>query len=431
MHFNTLQAWLDWQENYHPRVIDLGLERATMVYQALAIKPWKHVTITVAGTNGKGSCIAFLDAILRAAGYRVGTYTSPHFIKYNERIKIAGQEVSDDQICQAFERIEAVRNNISLSYFEFSTLAALDIFASAELDVQLLEVGLGGRLDAVNIVDSDVTIITSICIDHCDWLGATREAIGREKAGIYRSGVPAVIGDPEPPESLSQCALAEDVPLFCLGKAFHYNQKKDSWDWLSRQGNSKNYTDLPSPALQGDHQYANAATVIQALHVVDTLLPVTKEAIKQGLTQVQLSGRYQLIDGDVPVLLDVAHNPMAAQKLAEYVGQVFVGKKVHALFAMMKDKDFQSVIETMKVVVSDWYLSPLKNPRTADLAKVKSAFSRCAVHEVYSGFSDFTETYQVCRQRAKKGDIIIIFGSFFLVSEYLINRQTIVKCKHG
>ncbi len=422
MHFDSLQGWLDWQESYHPRVIDLGLERAASVYRALALKTNKPVTITVAGTNGKGSCIAFLDAMLRASGYRVGAYTSPHILKYNERIKVDGKSVDDTQICQAFERIETVRNNTSLSYFEFSTLAALDIFSRAELDVQLLEVGLGGRLDAVNIVDPDVAIITSICIDHCDWLGETREAIGREKAGIYRSGVPAVIGDPSPPDSLSQCALAEDVPLFCLGEEFDYQQHQQSWTWI---GDSASLQQLPQPALPGDHQYGNASTVIQALQLIDELLPVTDAAIKQGLSSVKLSGRYQYIDADVPVLLDVAHNPMAAKKLAEYLAQAFTNKKIHAVFSMMKDKDLKGVIEVMKPMVFDWYLSPLKNPRTASQEMVKLAFSECAVSSVHSGFADFSETYSACVQNADSNDLIVIFGSFFLVSEYLASNQLI------
>lgn len=423
MHFTTLQGWLDWQETYHPRVIDLGLERAAGVYRKLVKKNNKTLTITVAGTNGKGSCIAFLEAILSAAGYRVGAYTSPHIIKYNERIKVAGAQVADAEICQAFERIEAVRNNTSLSYFEFSTLAALDIFSRSDLDVQLLEVGLGGRLDAVNIVDPEVAIITSISIDHCDWLGETRELIGREKAGIYRSGVPAVIGDPNPPDSLFQCAEEKHTPLFCFGEHFNYRRQCHHWTWADDQG--RLLEDLPAPALSGDHQYINAATVIQALRLVEDKLSVSEAAIKQGLSEVRLSGRYQVIDASVPVLLDVAHNPLAAQKLVEYLQQNFSEKKIHAVFAMMKDKDLRAVIETVKPVVFDWYVSPLKNPRTADREMVESAFQEAGVSQVYSGFGNFSETYAACVQAAEKDDLIVIFGSFFLVSEFLLERQAI------
>lgn len=424
MRLNTLQAWLEWQENYHPRIIDLGLERVASVYRALLSNNDKPVTITVAGTNGKGSCIALLDAILSAAGFRVGSYTSPHIIHYNERIKLANEAVSDVQICHAFERIESVRGNASLSYFEFGTLAALDIFSRSALDVQLLEVGLGGRLDAVNIVYPEVAIITSICIDHCNWLGATREAIGQEKAGIYREDVPAIIGDPAPPNSLFQCAVAANVPLYCLGTQFNYQQNKSSWSWFADEVRLEN---LPQPALKGDHQYLNAATAIQALYAIKELLPVSEEAIKQGLSNVKLSGRLQYIAGDVPVLLDVAHNPLAAKKLADYLQQSFFDKKIHAVFSMMKDKDLPSVISAMNPVIADWYFAPLKNPRTASLEAIKDAFTTCDVAKVYTGFSDATETIATCKQNAKTGDLIVVFGSFFLVAEYLLNWQK-VRC---
>ena len=265
MYFDSLQGWLAWQEGLHPKVIDLGLERVGRVFRMLNPESIKPPTITVAGTNGKGSCIAFLEAIYRAQGYRVGSYTSPHILKYNERIKIDGVPVEDESICAAFERIESVREETSLSYFEFGTLAALDIFWRAGLDVQLLEVGLGGRLDAVNIIDANVTLITSICIDHCDWLGETREAIGREKAGIFRAGVPAIVGDPEPPDSLLQSAQAKDAPVFCIGKNFFYQKKAAGWDWIA---DNRQLLDLPAPALKGEHQYCNAASVLSTIYLM-------------------------------------------------------------------------------------------------------------------------------------------------------------------
>ena len=233
MRFDTLKGWLSWQESLHPLAIDLGLERVASVYNTLNPTGIKPLTITVAGTNGKGSCIAYLEAIYKAQGYRVGAYSSPHILKYNERIKIDCNPVSDQLICDAFARIEEVRGNTSLSYFEFGTLAALDIFWRSDIDIQLLEVGLGGRLDAVNIVAPDVSLISSIGIDHVDFLGATREAIGREKAGIFRANTPAIIGDPNPPQSLIQSAANAGAQLSCINKDFGYTKATTSWEWFS------------------------------------------------------------------------------------------------------------------------------------------------------------------------------------------------------
>ena len=277
MYFDTLQDWLLWQEQLHPRAIDMGLGRARQVYQALNPDAKKPLTITVAGTNGKGSSVAFLEAIYRAQGYRVGAYTSPHILKYNERIKIDAEPVSDELICSAFERIEAFRNAVSLSYFEFGTLAALDIFSRSELDIQLLEVGLGGRLDAVNIIDADVALITSICIDHSEWLGATREAIGYEKAGIFRSGIAAVVGDSEPPQSLLQYAHELGTPLWCFGQEFGYRkQPPHDWQWFAP---GLELSELPEPFLKGEHQFKNASAVLAAVALLHSKLPVNDRAI--------------------------------------------------------------------------------------------------------------------------------------------------------
>ncbi|MCX7103142.1 MAG: Mur ligase family protein, partial [Methylobacter sp.] len=231
--FSSLEDWLKWQESLHHLYIDLGLERAAQVFKVLAPDYIKPPTITIAGTNGKGSTVAYLEAIYTAEGYRVGSYSSPHILKYNERIKIDGVPVSDEQICEAFARIDEARGDTTLSYFEFGTLAALDIFRRAQVDIQLLEVGLGGRLDAVNIIDPDLAIVTSISIDHSDWLGHTREAIGLEKAGIFRAGIPAITGDLEPPESLINWALEQCTVLCCIGKDFSYKKQAAGWDWFS------------------------------------------------------------------------------------------------------------------------------------------------------------------------------------------------------
>ena len=421
MRFNSLQGWLDWQESLHPQTIDLGLERAGQVFRALHPNYQKPPTITVAGTNGKGSCVAFLESIYRTQGYRVGTYTSPHILKYNERIKIAGEPVSDELICSAFERIESVRNNISLSYFEFGTLAALDIFSRSAIDVQLLEVGLGGRLDAVNIIDPDAAIITSICIDHADWLGNTREIIGREKAGIFRPRVPAIVGDPEPPDSLAECAVAQGAPIFYIDSEFGYRRQAAGWDWF---GVGRWLKGLPEPNLKGEHQYRNAASAILAVIKMQDKLPVTEFAIAQALKNVQLTGRFQLINGDIPVLLDVGHNPQAVRTLADHLINYFSGQCVHAVFSMMKDKDIGGVLEVMKPVVKDWYFAPLPhNPRSASETLMQEMFALNSIADVNFGFADFNEAFTAARNKAEKGDLLLVFGSFFLVSEYLAGLQ--------
>jgi dihydrofolate synthase/folylpolyglutamate synthase len=420
IHFDSLQDWLKWQESLHPLVIDLGLERASQVFGALNPDYIKPPTITVAGTNGKGSTVAYLESIYTAQGYRVGAYTSPHILKYNERIKIDGKPVPDDEICKAFARIESVRGDTSLSYFEFGTLAALDIFHRAKVDVQLLEVGLGGRLDAVNIVDPDVALITSICIDHIEWLGGTREAIGREKAGIFRAATPAITGDPEPPESLVQSAREQHAKLYCIGKDFGYKKKATGWDWYFAD---QQMLQLPEPGLKGEHQYRNASSVILAVTQMAEILPVTEASIKQGLKNVHLAGRFQLIDGEIPVLLDVGHNPQAVRTLAEYVTTVFPGKRIHAVFSMMKDKDIAGVIEIMHPVVYDWFFAPLANPRAATESVMRDIFSQSSVTNVSFGFSNFNEAFLAAKNQSQHGDLLLVFGSFFLVSECLVEFE--------
>lgn len=418
-HFDSLRDWLAWQESLHPLTIDLGLERVTQVFHNLNPDYHKPPTITVAGTNGKGSCIATLESIYRTQGYRVGAYTSPHILSYNERIKIDGNPVSDELICEVFAKINTARGNISLSYFEFGTLAALELFAQAKVDVQLLEVGLGGRLDAVNMIDPDIAIISSIGIDHVDWLGATREAIGQEKAGIFRAATPAVIGDSDPPVSLLESALEKNTPAYYIGKDFDYEKQPTGWDWIS--GN--HCIHLPHPALKGEHQYRNAASVIFAITALADRLPVSETAMQQGLSHVQLSGRFQLIDGEIPLLLDVGHNPEAVKTLVDYLTATFPEKRIHAIFSMMKDKDIASVLEIMNPVIYDWFFAPLANPRVATEAMMQRIFSQSSVAKVSFGFTDFAEAYQAAKMQSQQGDLLLVFGSFLLVSDCLINLR--------
>jgi len=418
--FDSLAAWLNWQEQLHPRPIDLGLARVADVYRLLDLAKNKPPTITVGGTNGKGSCIAFLEAIYRAAGYKVGAYTSPHILRYNERIRINGQPVDDEAICQAFNRIDSARGDISLSYFEFGTLAALDLFSAAGVDVQLLEVGLGGRLDAVNIVAADATVITTIAIDHIDWLGNTLEAIGREKAGIFRSGIPAIIGDECPPASVLQIAEEKNALPMQMGKAFTYRKNAGDWCWQSRE---QDFQSLPNPIFKGEHQYHNASAVLMTVTALQSLLPVSEFAIRHGLQNAQLQGRFQLIGGEVPVLLDVGHNPQAVTTLRDYLLDAFPTVKIHAVFAMMKDKDIPGVLSIMQNRVDSWHLAPLKNPRAASIELLDNYFQQLHITNVNHGFADFSAAFNSAANQAKRGDLIVVFGSFFLVSEYLSNSQ--------
>ncbi|MDD1618459.1 MAG: bifunctional tetrahydrofolate synthase/dihydrofolate synthase [Methylococcaceae bacterium] len=416
MRFDSLKGWLDWQESLHPVKIDLGLERAAQVYHALNPDCIKPITITVAGTNGKGSCIAYLEAIYRAQGYRVGAYSSPHILKYNERIKIDGKPVSDELICEAFARIESVRCNTSLSYFEFGTLAALDIFWRSGLDIQLLEVGLGGRLDAVNIIDPNVSLITSIGIDHIDWLGETREAIGQEKAGIFRAKTPAIIGDCDPPESLLQSAIDKDARLYCINKDFGYKKQTTTWDWFA---GDRHISQLPEPGLKGEHQYRNASSVILAVEVLAKSLPVSDMAIRIGLKNIQLLGRFQLIDDKIPVLIDVGHNPEAVKTLVDYLNMTFPDKRIHAVFSMMKDKDIAGVLEIMNPVVYDWFFAPIANPRAATEPLMRKIFSQSSVSRISFGFTGFADAFNAAKNQSLENDLLLVFGSFFLVSDCL------------
>ncbi|PPD21890.1 MAG: bifunctional tetrahydrofolate synthase/dihydrofolate synthase [Methylomonas sp.] len=415
-HFDSLQGWLSWQEGLHPHAIDMGLERVNSVYQRLNPGGLHPPAITVAGTNGKGSCVAYLEAVYLAQGYRVGAYTSPHILRYNERIKINGEPVSDTLICQTFARIEAVRGETTLSYFEYGTLAALDIFSRSGLDVQLLEVGLGGRLDAVNIINAEAAVITSIGIDHVDWLGTTRESIGAEKAGIFRAGVPAIVGDPEPPASVIDVAERVKAKLYCLGSSFGYQKHARSWDWFA---GDDTLSELPNPALKGEHQFRNAASAIMAIRTLSQRLPVSEQCIRQGLKGVKLSGRFQLITGEIPVLLDVGHNPQAVKTLADYVNEAFPEQRIHAVFSMVRDKDVGGVLDIMGGIVDSWYFAPFNNSRAISEETMRGFFTQKRISNVQWGAKSFVDAYNAASASAKPGDLILVFGSFFLVSDCL------------
>ncbi|WP_338457676.1 MULTISPECIES: bifunctional tetrahydrofolate synthase/dihydrofolate synthase [Methylococcus] len=420
MRFSTLGEWLSWQETLHPQAIDLGLERVRRVYRALNPAQDRPFTVTVGGTNGKGSCVAALDTILRRAGYRVGAYTSPHILRYNERICIGGMPVEDAAICASFDRIEAVRGDTTLSFFEFGTLAALDIFRRAGLDAQILEVGLGGRLDAVNIVDADAALIASIGIDHEEWLGGTREAIGLEKAGIFRPARPCILGDPDAPATVLRHAEAIGADLLIQGRDFSFRREDDGWIWYGR---GETHTALPEPCLRGDHQYFNMSAVLQVIEAIRPRLPVPEAAVRAGLASVHLPGRFQILEGGPTVLLDVAHNPHAVHVLTEFLRQFKQGRPVHAVFAMMRDKDIRGVVECIRDLVDDWYLAPLQLPRAATPEILLPVFSALGVSRVQQGFADAAEAFARVRRNAENESIILVFGSFFLVAEYLARSQ--------
>lgn len=415
MQTKALAEWLAWQEALHPKPIDLGLDRVKQVFRRLHPNPILPFTITVGGTNGKGSSVAYLDSILRAQGYRVGAYTSPHLLRYNERIAVDGLPVEDAAICDAFGRIEAVRGDISLSFFEFGTLAALDVFMQSGLDLQILEVGLGGRLDAVNVVDADAVLLASIDIDHQDWLGTNRETIGYEKAGVLRGGRPAVVSDPEPPATLLDHAAALGCDLACLGRDYWFDAAHGRWTW---SGRNSLLADLPLPALTGEHQCQNAAGVLQLLESISERWPVDEHSVRTGLQAVRLHGRFEVLPGRVPTVLDVAHNPHAVAHLAKQLRQRFPNNRIHGVFALMRDKDAVGVIERIKSLIGSWYLPPLKLARAAPPALLADTLHTLGVERVKWEFVDVSDAVAAAMRQATTGDIIVVFGSFFLVAEY-------------
>ena len=415
MRFPDLSEWLAWQELLHPNKIELGLDRVATVAQRMGLMRPQHAVITVGGTNGKGSSVALLEAILRSAGYRVGSYTSPHLLRYNERIRIDGEDIDDDSLCLAFERIDQARGDISLSYFEFGTLAALEIFARSRLDVAILEVGLGGRLDAVNIIDPDVALIATIDIDHVSWLGDTRDAIGREKAGIFRPGHPAVCGDPIPPPSIQQEADRIAAPLYTLGRDFHYEAAPGAWRWWSAEHRRDA---LPYPSLRGAYQVQNAAAVLMVLELLKPRFPVTQNDIRAGLETVRLPGRFQVVSGPVTQIFDVAHNPHGAKALAETLREHPCSGTTHAVFSMLNDKDIVGVISELRDTIKFWHIAGLVTDRGLDVASLEAIFATVGIAPE-SMHNTVAEARKHALAKATMGDRIVIFGSFYTVAQAL------------
>jgi dihydrofolate synthase / folylpolyglutamate synthase len=413
--FDRLSDWLSWQETLHPSTIDLGLERLGRTLERLHWRRPIAPVITIAGTNGKGSSVALTTRILAEAGYRVGTFTSPHLLRYNERITIAEREVSDASLMAAFERIEVARGDETLTFFEFNTLAALLVFESAGVDAIVLEVGLGGRLDAVNVVDADVALITSIALDHCEWLGADVESIGREKAGILRAGRPAIFGSREMPESIREVARVIRADLQQLGHEFDSERTGDRWTWRGRGGIQR---DLPPPALVGDIQYDNAAAVLSALDTLSSRLPVDRAAIERGLRSVRLPGRFQVIGGAVEWILDVAHNPAAARTLAAQLRARPTAGKTIAVCGILGDKDIEGVAEILRNSFDSWIVVQLDSPRALDADLLADRLRRTGAKEL-STAADVAAGCRAAHAAAKPGDRVVVFGSFLTVGPAL------------
>ena len=368
-HLTTLADWLAHCERLHPKSIDMGLDRVRAVAERMGLK-FDCPVITVAGTNGKGSTCAMLEAILMESGYRTGVYTSPHLVHFEERCRVRGDIVSATDLVANFARVESARcqngEEISLTYFEFTTLAILQLLADAKLDVVILEVGLGGRLDAVNILDADCAVITSIDLDHMELLGNDREAIGFEKAGIMRAGRPVIVSDPVPPQSILDHAARLGADLWRFGQDFNFSGDKLQWSWAaSKDKGGRRYAGLAYPALRGANQLVNASGVLAALTALRERLPITAQAVRNGLSLVELPGRFQIIPGQPTLVLDVAHNPHSVAALTENLDAMGFYPCTHAIFGAMADKDVAPMLARIGPLIDKWYFTDLPTPRAA------------------------------------------------------------------
>jgi len=424
-HLTTLDDWLAHCERLHPKSIDMGLERVRAVAQRMGLK-FDCPIITVAGTNGKGSTCAMLEAILLQAGYRTGVYTSPHLVDFEERCRVRGDIVNATDLVACFARVEVARTQngpeISLSYFEFTTLAILQLLADSHLDVVILEVGLGGRLDAVNILDADCAVITSIDLDHMELLGADRESIGREKAGIMRAGKPVVVSDPVPPQSVLDHASALGADLWRLGHDFNFSGDKQQWSWAaSKDKGGRRYAGLAYPALRGANQLLNAAGVLAALTALRERLPVTAQAVRVGLSMVELPGRFQIVPGQPALVLDVAHNPHSVAALAENLDAMGFYPCTHAVFGAMADKDLAPMLARVSPMIDKWYFTDLPTARaaTGEALRAKWRALETRPDVTANAYKNPEEALQAAVKAADPADRIVVFGSFFTVGGIL------------
>jgi dihydrofolate synthase/folylpolyglutamate synthase len=426
----SLANWLNYLESLHPHAIEMGLDRVRQVADRLALDT-QAIKIIVGGTNGKGSTCAMLESIYLAAGYRVGLYTSPHLINFNERARINGEIVADAAFVEQFETVERAREDTSLTYFEFTTLAVLSMFAQAGLDVMILEVGLGGRLDAVNIVDADCSIITSVDIDHTDWLGDTRELIGFEKAHIYRSGKPAICSDPAPPQSLLDYSQAIGADLWLFRRDFNYSGDRQQWAFAGR---SQRRNAMAYPALRGANQLLNASAALAAIESLREFLVVPQQAIRQGLINASLPGRFQILPGQPTIILDVAHNPHAAAVLEKNLGNMGFHPYTYAVFGMLSDKDIEHVVQHLAGRIDHWFCASLPGPRGLSSESLSSKIT-AAVGALtplpdtplkISQYDTVEQAFLAARESSNPDDRIVVFGSFLTVAGVLtaLNRTS-------
>ena len=424
----TLNDWLAHCERLHPTTIELGLDRVRAVAQRMGLALTCPV-ITVAGTNGKGSTCAMLEAILLQSGYRTGVYTSPHLVHFEERCRIGGEISDATDFVAHFAAVESARGDISLTYFEFSTLAILSLMAAAKLDVAILEVGLGGRLDAVNIIDTDCAIITSIDLDHMEFLGTTREAIGFEKAGIMRPGKPAVVSDPVPPQSVLDHAKAIGADLWRFGEDFNFSGDKQQWGWAGR---GRRYAGLGYPGLRGANQLVNASGVLAALTALRDVLPITAQAVRVGLSMVELPGRFQIVPGQPTLVLDVAHNPHAVAALAANLDAMGFYPTTHAVFGAMADKDLLPMLARIGPLVDRWYFTDMPTARAATAAHLQTQWlaqntRKDAASTVHA---EPMQALQAAIAAADPADRIVVFGSFYTVGGVLQGGIPRLTAKH-
>lgn len=414
MRFQTLAAWLDWQAGLNPKAIDLGLERVRQVWEGLGAPSLNAAVITVAGSNGKGSSVAFAEAILQSAGYRTGCYTSPHLLHYNERIRVDRHAVDDASICEAFEHIDRARADVPLTYFEFGTLAALWIFSQTELDAVVLEVGLGGRLDAVNLIDPDVALITGIALDHQDWLGDDVEVIGAEKAGILRSAKPAVFSGRSMPDSIRRHAGQVGARLLVAGEDFSIRHRADGWDLLA-PGRAR--MALPVPGMRGPVQIDNAAGVLVAIDCLSERLPIDQKAVRAGLLEASLPGRFDVRPGRPTWILDVAHNPQAAAALSGMLGDYFTQGRVIAVCGMLTDKDAAGVASALAGRFDAWHLVDLSDqPRGLTATALAGRLAPVLADTPVLIGSGTADTLRNIAADAAENDLVVVFGSFLTVA---------------
>ncbi len=414
-----LAAWLARLETLHPSAIELGLDRVRRVKEAMGLAP-DFPLIVVGGTNGKGSTCAYLGAILGAAGHKTGVYTSPHLLRYNERVRIDGKEADDADLVAAFEAVDRARADVALTYFEFGTLAAMAQFIAAKVDVAVLEVGLGGRLDAVNVFDADAAIVSSVDLDHMDYLGDTREQIGFEKAGIYRAGRPAVCADPDPPASLLGHAAQIGADLRRLGRDFSAGQTGDRWTYYGR---ALTWSDLPLPAMAGPCQLRNAAGALAVIEALQAVLPTPAEALRRGIAAARLAGRFQRIARSPDVILDVAHNPEAARALASTLRAQPIAGRTLAVVGMLADKDADAVVAALADGIDAWWTCTPDSPRARDASSLAAVLRAHGVRSV-NVQPDVKAALAAARSAAGEDDRILVFGSFYTVAAVLDHAAT-------